>query len=141
MGYILTVKSGTRESEKVPGGDQPKFPYRRAAPLSEKNPDLPDLRFENPKGKGWLRAGRLSFGGSTNSTLEIAIFKVSYNSLKAPGRWSFRLKVREGFGFVVLYLKILIQHAPKPPNPPSFCAQLSHDPYGFKSRLRSPLNR
>jgi hypothetical protein len=61
-------------TEKVPGGDQPKFPYRRAAPLLEKNPDLPDLRFENPK--GWLRAGRLSFGGSTNSTLENAIFKV-----------------------------------------------------------------
>ena len=30
-------------TEKVPGGDQPKFPYRRAAPLLEKNPDLPDL--------------------------------------------------------------------------------------------------
>ena len=36
-------------TEKVPGGDQPKFPYRRAAPLLEKNPDLPDLRFENPR--------------------------------------------------------------------------------------------
>ena len=30
-------------SGKVLGGDQPKIPYRRAAPLLEKNPDLPDL--------------------------------------------------------------------------------------------------
>ena len=63
-----------------------------------------------------------------------------YNSLKAPGRWSFRLKVPKGFGFVVLYLKILIQHAPKAPNPPSFRDLLSHcrdspypDPADFDS--------
>ena len=36
--------AGVRKSSgKVPGGDQPKIPYRRAAPLLEKNPDLPDL--------------------------------------------------------------------------------------------------
>ena len=29
---------------KIMGGDQPKVPYRRAAPLLAKNPDLPDLR-------------------------------------------------------------------------------------------------
>ena len=30
FGCIWAVKSGTWESEKVPGGDQPKIPYRRA---------------------------------------------------------------------------------------------------------------